>query len=64
MDKYIRKFGETGIKDIEAVGGKNASLGEIFSQLTSKGISVPDGFATTTFAFQSFLSHNSLHTPL
>ncbi len=62
--QLIKKFEDTGIKDIATVGGKNASLGEMFSQLRSKGISVPDGFATTTFAFQSFLTYNQLHSPL
>ncbi|WP_276504694.1 phosphoenolpyruvate synthase [Terrimonas pollutisoli] len=64
MDNYIKKFKEISIADIAAVGGKNSSLGEMFSKLSSKGIPVPDGFATTAFAFEEFLSHNSLHLPL
>ena len=47
-----------------AVRGKNSSLGEIFSQLSSKGIPVPDGFATTASAFEEFLIHNLLHSRL
>ena len=64
MENYIKKFNEISIADIAAVGGKNSSLGEMFSKLSSKGIPVPDGFATTAFAFEEFLSHNSLHLPL
>lgn len=64
MKKYIKKFRETGIADVSEVGGKNASLGEILSSLSSKGIAVPDGFATTSFAFEEFLTHNSLQLPL
>ena len=61
---YIKKFNEISLTDLPTVGGKNSSLGEMFSKLSSKGISVPDGFATTTFAFEEFLSHNDLHVPL
>jgi pyruvate,water dikinase len=46
--------------DVEQVGGKNASLGELLSQLESKGIRVPDGFATTAQAFRRFLAHGGL----
>jgi pyruvate, water dikinase len=64
MNTYTKKFNEINIGDITTVGGKNASLGEMFVNLGSKGISVPDGFATTTFAFEEFLTHNALHAPL
>ena len=64
MGTYIKQFKEISIADVSAVGGKNASLGEMFSKLSSKGIPVPDGFATTAFAFQKFLSFNGLHKPL
>jgi len=64
MNNYIKKFKEIGIEDIAKVGGKNSSLGEMFSKLTSVGISVPDGFATTAYAFEEFLTQNSLHTKL
>ena len=64
MNTYIKKFQEIGIEDIAEVGGKNSSLGEMFSKLTSKDIAVPDGFATTTFAFEEFLIHNSLPSKL
>jgi pyruvate, water dikinase len=64
MVTYIKKFNDIHIGDVIVVGGKNASLGEMFSNLSSKGIAVPDGFATTTFAFEEFLTHNALHAPL
>ena len=47
QNKYIKWFRETTIKDIPSVGGKNASLGEMFRHLTKKGIAIPDGFAVT-----------------
>lgn len=46
--------------DVERVGGKNASLGEMISNLTSAGVSVPNGFATTADAYREFLSHEGL----
>ncbi len=64
MNTYIIPFKEISISDVPKVGGKNASLGEMFSKLSSKGIQVPDGFATTAFAFQEFLTQNSLPAPL
>ncbi|KKS54491.1 MAG: Phosphoenolpyruvate synthase, partial [Candidatus Magasanikbacteria bacterium GW2011_GWA2_42_32] len=57
---YIKRFSEISIKDIPSVGGKNASLGEMYSNLTQKGIKVPDGFAVTADAFRHFLSQNKL----
>lgn len=64
MITYIKKFKEIHIGNISSVGGKNASLGEMFSKLASKGIPVPDGFAITAMAFEEFLTHNSLHSRL
>ncbi len=52
MDSYLKQFKEISIADIAAVGGKNASLGEMFSKLSSKGIMVPLGFATTAFSIE------------
>ena len=46
--------------DVDRVGGKNASLGELLSQLTSAGIRVPDGFATTAEAFRLFLKEGGI----
>lgn len=53
-------FKDLTIKDVPVVGGKNASLGEMYSNLTSKGINVPNGFAVTADAFRYFLSANKL----
>ena len=61
---FIRPFKSISISDIPIVGGKNASLGEMFSCLRSKGIEVPDGFAITAQAFWYFLDHNELRIPL
>ena len=60
MLRYIRHFDQIGIADIAEVGGKNSSLGEMYTQLSSKGIKVPDGFAVTAFAFRHFISYNKL----
>ncbi|UEG50794.1 phosphoenolpyruvate synthase [Ferruginibacter lapsinanis] len=62
--KYIKRFNEISIADTPIVGGKNSSLGEMFSKLSSTGIPVPDGFATTADAFEEFLTQNALHFPL
>src|SRR6266496_557735 len=64
MDKFIIKYSEISMTDTAKVGGKNASLGEMFSQLSSKGLRIPDGFATTAFAFRNFLEENKLRDPL
>ena len=48
------------MSDVESVGGKNASLGEMISQLNASGVRVPTGFATTALAFREFLIHNKL----
>ncbi len=53
-----------GIADISIVGGKNASLGEMIQQLSSKGVKVPLGFATTTYAYRSFIESAGLATKL
>ena len=52
---YVIPFSELRMTDVGSVGGKNASLGEMLSQLTEEGIRVPDGFATTADAFREFL---------
>jgi pyruvate, water dikinase len=64
MALYIKKFSETGIKDLAEVGGKNSSLGEMYNQLTTHGIRIPNGFATTATAFWYFLNSNQLKAPL
>ncbi|MFG1491614.1 PEP/pyruvate-binding domain-containing protein, partial [Oceanospirillum sp. HFRX-1_2] len=50
MDAYIAWFDQLGMNDVEHVGGKNASLGEMISNLAGAGVSVPGGFATTAQA--------------
>ncbi len=61
---YIKKFSDISITDVAIVGGKNSSLGEMFSKLSRKGIAVPNGFATTAYAFDEFIAQNSLRAPL
>ena len=53
-------FENLRMTDVEVVGGKNASLGEMISQLTASGVRVPGGFATTAHAFREFLKHEGL----
>jgi pyruvate,water dikinase len=60
--KYTIPFSEIRINDIASVGGKNASLGEMYSLLSPQGISVPDGFAITADAYRLFLHLNNLET--
>lgn len=60
MENYIRQFNDIDINDVPEVGGKNASLGEMYQKLTSKGIQVPDGFATTSDAYWLFLKEAQL----
>ena len=57
-------FEEVGIADIPLVGGKNASLGEMIRQLQPKGVNVPNGFATTAYAFRYFIEKAGLETKL
>ncbi|MEZ5480127.1 MAG: phosphoenolpyruvate synthase [Thiolinea sp.] len=61
MADYILWFDQLGMADVAVVGGKNASLGEMISNLSNMGVSVPGGFATTTHAYQDFLNHEGLH---
>ena len=58
--RYVFHFSQLRMTDVDRVGGKNASLGELLSQLTSAGIRVPDGFATTAEAFRLFLKEGGL----
>lgn len=57
---HVLPFSQLRMTDVEMVGGKNASLGEMLSQLTAEHIRVPDGFATTAEAFRLFLRENQL----
>jgi pyruvate,water dikinase len=58
--KPILFFNQISIADIGKVGGKNASLGEMYSQLSAKGVSIPNGFALTADAYRLFCSQNNL----
>jgi pyruvate,water dikinase len=60
MNASVINFKELRMSDVEQVGGKNASLGEMISQLSSAGVRVPGGFATTADAYRVFLAHNGL----
>ncbi|MGA1692013.1 MAG: phosphoenolpyruvate synthase [Burkholderiaceae bacterium] len=58
--RLVVPFESLRMTDVDAVGGKNASLGEMISQLTASGVRVPGGFATTAHAFRVFLQHEKL----
>ena len=58
--RFIRWFNEIGIGDVGLVGGKNASLGEMYRELTPKGIRVPNGFAVTAEGYRHFLQTGGL----
>ncbi len=60
MSKFVKFFDELRIKDVPQVGGKNASLGEMYSKLKKKGIRVPNGFATTAEAYKYFMEESGL----
>ena len=49
MTTHVIPYRQLRMTDVDIVGGKNASLGELISQLTASGVQVPDGFATTSF---------------
>ncbi|MCY7274520.1 MAG: phosphoenolpyruvate synthase, partial [Phormidesmis sp. CAN_BIN44] len=57
---FVLWFEQVGIADVPLVGGKNASLGEMIQQLTPKGVNVPTGFATTSYAFRHFIEKAGL----
>ncbi len=60
MNENVVWLKDVGMSDVEKVGGKNASLGEMISGLDSQGVRVPGGFATTAEAFESFLEYSDL----
>jgi len=62
--KLVLKFSEISAKDVPLVGGKNASLGEMFNQLTQKGVKIPDGYAITSEAFWYYLRFNGIDKKL
>ncbi|MBT8100365.1 MAG: phosphoenolpyruvate synthase [Gammaproteobacteria bacterium] len=60
MEALVIRLAELGMHDVEIVGGKNASLGEMIAKLSELGVSVPGGFATTAKAYRDFLAANNL----
>jgi len=60
LEPYVIKLEQLGMGDVETVGGKNASLGEMISNLSKLGVEVPGGFATTSAAYRDFLSNGGL----
>ncbi|MCD7102105.1 phosphoenolpyruvate synthase [Pseudoclavibacter sp. 13-3] len=60
MSENVLWFTEAGLDDIDKVGGKNASLGELIQNLSSAGVNVPEGFATTSAAFHTFLDESGV----
>ncbi|WP_070345129.1 phosphoenolpyruvate synthase [Pseudomonas aeruginosa] len=61
MVEYVVSLDKLGVHDVEHVGGKNASLGEMISNLAGAGVSVPGGFATTAQAYRDFLEQSDLN---
>ncbi|WP_434139224.1 phosphoenolpyruvate synthase [Photobacterium leiognathi] len=61
MQKHTLWFNTLSMNDVNQVGGKNASLGEMVSNLSNAGVSVPNGFATTSHAFHEFLEYEGLN---
>jgi pyruvate, water dikinase len=64
MPKYVRFFEEFGIEDVPSVGGKNASLGEMYRKLSDEGVLVPNGFAITADAYWRMLEAAGASQPL
>ncbi|MCV6589936.1 MAG: phosphoenolpyruvate synthase [Marinobacterium sp.] len=60
MQQNVLRLDQVGMTDVEQVGGKNASLGEMLRELEDAGVQVPNGFATTAHAFREFLHRNEL----
>lgn len=60
MKKFIKRYDQISMADVDSVGGKNASLGEMIKNLKSLGVRVPDGFAITASAYDAFLLSNDL----
>ncbi|MCK8123623.1 phosphoenolpyruvate synthase [Pseudoalteromonas sp. 2CM39R] len=64
MQEYVLWYQELGMQDVPRVGGKNASLGEMISNLANAGVQVPGGFATTAEAFNEFLEQSGLNSKI
>src|SRR6056297_3392962 len=62
--QFVKSLAELTNQDTAIVGGKNASLGEMISVLSSQGVRVPGGFATTAEAYRRFIKENSLRQPI
>ena len=63
-NKFISWFEEVGIKDVPFVGGKNAALGEMYSNLTPRGVRIPDGFAITADAYRYFVRETGIESKI
>lgn len=61
MQEYVLWYQQLGMNDVGRVGGKNASLGEMISNLAGAGVTVPGGFATTADAFNEFLEQSGIN---
>ncbi|MFQ3249593.1 MAG: pyruvate,water dikinase [Glaciecola sp.] len=64
MQEYVLWYQELGMGDVNRVGGKNASLGEMISNLSNAGVQVPGGFATTSHAFNQFLEQSGVEAKI
>ncbi|WP_456451352.1 phosphoenolpyruvate synthase, partial [Hydrogenimonas sp.] len=64
MSEFVKWFKELGIEDVPEVGGKNASLGEMYRNLTEEGVRIPNGFAVTATAYRYMLKANGLEEKL
>ena len=64
MQEYVLWYQELGMGDVNRVGGKNASLGEMISNLANAGVQVPGGFATTSYAFNMFLEQSGVEAKI
>ncbi|GAB54852.1 phosphoenolpyruvate synthase [Glaciecola punicea ACAM 611] len=64
MQEYVLWYQELGMDDVNRVGGKNASLGEMISNLSNAGVQVPGGFATTAYAFNQFLEKSGVESQI
>jgi len=60
LQNYVLRLDQVGMNDIEKVGGKNASLGEMLQELAGANVKVPNGFATTALAYKDFLTYGGL----
>ncbi|MFT5281415.1 MAG: pyruvate,water dikinase [Kangiellaceae bacterium] len=64
MQEYVLWYQELGMDDVNRVGGKNASLGEMISNLSNAGVQVPGGFASTSYAFNQFLEKSGVESQI